>query len=190
MCKKGILSRGERMDEDLTLIREWHRSILTKALQSPLSQKHWAGNTLQSECHQKCHFKSVIENVTKSANLKVQVKSDPQLIPQQIQVFSNFVQIGVRCTAKFLYLAHKPDCLQAGGSLLSSWTLASSTTSSILLLLLTKGGAVRLVIEALWLPQLWQSDKMKCSQKTEEEIKPLFIFLIFTASSLCWANVS
>ena len=141
------------MDEHLTLIREWQRSSLTKALQLPLSQKHWAGDTLQWQSV----TKSVINGNTKWCHKRL-------------------------CKLKYLYLAHKPDCLQAGsGKLLSSWTQLGRLSpwtrcssspwhrSCPLLLLTTEGGAVCLVVEALWLPQFCRWGKDRNGVETENQ---------------------
>ena len=141
------------MDEHLTLIREWQRSSLTKALQLPLSQKHWAGDTLQWQSV----TKSVVNGNTKWCHKRL-------------------------CKLKYLYLAHKPDCLQAGsGKLLSSWTQLGRLSpwtrcssspchrSCPLLLLTTEGRAVCLVIEALWLPQFCRWGKDRNGVETENQ---------------------
>ena len=140
---------------------------------------HWyASDTApagQKPCNHHCHRSTgpvapCSQSVTKSV-----IKSDTK------NWFSTDakkkVQVEMTCTApKYLYLAHKPDCLQAG-SILSSWTLGN--VSSCLqsspwrdFLLLAKGRAVRLVIEALWLPQLcwWQSDRKKFSQRKKSNL--------------------
>ena len=91
------------------------------------------------------------------------------------------------------YLAYKPDCLQdgaglGGGGVKGPHCLLHRPFGFTTLTCSTEGVAMIFVVGALRLPQLWAHKVFEVHKK--RAVRPVFIFLIFTASSLCWAFVS